>query len=543
MIESNHVVLWNRCLDVIKDNVPETTYNTWFAPIVPLKYEDKTLILQIPSQFFYEILEERFVDLIRKTLYKVIGEGTKLMYNVMVDKTSIPNQTVNLEASNRSTAVTPKSIIGGNKAPSFLQAPAVQDLDPHLNPNYNFENFIEGYSNKLSRSVAEAVAQKPGGTAFNPLFLYGASGVGKRQRKAIEAQKNAQKELNEQAASLNYEYGEKAAENAYQRQLAMYNKSYEDQSYEAMVKQMEEAGLSVGLMYGGSGSGGGAGAMSGAPKADTGGAVAGQATSAAALMEAENQRKALALQRVSMAKDIQLKDAEIELKKKEAEKAGKESLYTEALTETENILRNAKVHREFWEGRLSWIENLRKQFEDVTTPSEDGELNATEDMYGNYEIISEAIGTASKAASVLKVIAETGTEKQRKVCLAAETALTNEKVKGYWKELEAAIKNADSQAIIAAATKLDSETKRMDIEHKYGVKMTVKQWIELGIGVTGAVAGTIGAGALIKNGMTTAKEAANKLKGKSTTITSTKNYNELGQFKGESFTTTINRKE
>ena len=179
MIESNHAVLWNRCLEVIKDNVPETTYNTWFAPIVPLKYEDKTLILQIPSQFFYEILEERFVDLIRKTLYKVIGEGTKLMYNVMVDKTSIPNQTVNLEASNRSTAVTPKSIFGANKAPNFLQAPAVQDLDPHLNPNYNFENFIEGYSNKLSRSVAEAVAQKPGGTAFNPLFLYGASGVGK----------------------------------------------------------------------------------------------------------------------------------------------------------------------------------------------------------------------------------------------------------------------------------------------------------------------------------------------------------------------------
>ena len=179
MIESNHVVLWNRCLEVIKDNVPETTYNTWFAPIVPLKYEDKTLIVQIPSQFFYEILEEKFVDLLRKTLYKAIGEGTKLMYNVMVDKTSIPNQTVNLEASNRSTAVTPKSITNGNKAPSFLKAPAVQDLDPHLNPNYNFENFIEGYSNKLSRSVAEAVAQNPAGTAFNPLFLYGASGVGK----------------------------------------------------------------------------------------------------------------------------------------------------------------------------------------------------------------------------------------------------------------------------------------------------------------------------------------------------------------------------
>lgn len=375
------------------------------------------------------------------------------------------------------------------------------------------------------------------------LGLLGSIGAAKRQKKAIEAQKNAQKELNEQAAELNYEYGEKAAENAYERQLAMYNRSYEDQSYKAMVKQMEKAGLSVGLMYGGNGSGGGAGAMSGAPKADTGGAVAGQAANAAALMEVENQRKALALQQTSMAKDIQLKDAEIDLKKKEADKVGKEALYTEALTATENILRNARAGREFWEGRLSWIENLRKQFEDVTTPSEDGELKATEDLYGNYEIISKAIGTASKAASVLKVLAETGTEEQRKVCLAAEAALTNEKVKGYWKELEVAIKNANSQATVAAAEKLKAETGRMDIEHKYGIKMTTKQWIELGIAVTGAVAGTIGAGALVKNGMTAAKEASKQLKGKSTTITSTKNYDELGRFKGESFTTTTNRKE
>lgn len=375
------------------------------------------------------------------------------------------------------------------------------------------------------------------------LGLLGNIGAGNRREKAIEAQKEAQMALNEQAAKLNYLYGEKAAENAYKRQLAMYQRSYEDQSYKAMVGQMEDAGLSIGLMYGGNGSGGGAGAMSGAPKGDTGGAMAGQATSAAALMQIENERRSLALQQASMAKDIQLKDAEIELKKTEADKSRKEALYTEALTETENILRSAKAHREFWEGRLSWIENLRKQFEDVTTPSEDGELNATEDMYGNYEIISKAIGTASKAADVLKTIAETGTEEQRKVCLAAEAALTNEKVKGYWKELEVAIKNANSQAIVAAATKLNSETNRMDIEHKYGVKMTVKQWVELGIGVTGAIAGAVGAGALVKNGMTAAKEASKRLNGKSTTITSTKNYNELGQFKGESFTTTVNRKE
>lgn len=394
--------------------------------------------------------------------------------------------------------------------------------------------------NKIGENAIDAGISGAIGTG---LGLLGSIGAGRRQRKAIEAQKNAQKELNEQAASLNYEYGEKAAENAYQRQLAMYQRSYEDQTYGAMVNQMKDAGLSVGLMYGGNGSGGGAGAMSGAPKGDTGGAIAGQAASAAALMEVENQRKSLALQQVSMAKDIQLKDAEIELKEKEADKAGKEALYTEALTETEDILRNAKAHREFWEGRLSWVENLRKQFEDLTTPNEDGELNATEDMYGNYEIISKTIGAASKAASVLKVIAETGTEEQRKVCLAAEAALTNEKIKGYWKELEVAIKRADNESIMAAATKLNSESNRMEVEHKYGIKMTAKQWIELGIGVIGAVAGAVGAGALIKNGITAAKELAKKLRGKSTTITSTKNYNELGQFKGESFTTTVNRKE
>lgn len=177
MKDCDHVSLWNHCLKVIEDNVPETTFRTWFAPIVPLKFADKTLTVQVPSQFFYEFIEDKFVDLLRNTLYRVIGDGAKLMYNVMVDKTS--KTTVNLEASNRSTAVTPKSISkNGNKSPDVLKAVA-QELDSQLNPNYNFENFIEGYSNKLPRSVAEAVAQNPAKTVFNPLFIHGSSGVGK----------------------------------------------------------------------------------------------------------------------------------------------------------------------------------------------------------------------------------------------------------------------------------------------------------------------------------------------------------------------------
>jgi chromosomal replication initiator protein len=148
-----------------------------------LTYEDNTLVIQVPSQFFYEYLEDKFVDLLRAALYKNIGKDAKLMYNIMVDSSSpTPNGTVNIVATDRTTGIPQNNQPihgGGNKAPNILQQPAPQDLDPHLNPSYNFENFIEGYSNKLSRSIAEAVADNPGGTAFNPLFIYGASGVGK----------------------------------------------------------------------------------------------------------------------------------------------------------------------------------------------------------------------------------------------------------------------------------------------------------------------------------------------------------------------------
>ena len=213
--------------------------------------------------------------------------------------------------------------------------------------------------------------------------------------------------------------------------------------------------------------------MSGAPKGDTGGAIAGQAANAAALMEIENQRKSLALQQASMAKDIQLKDAEIELKKTEADKSRKEALYTEALTETENQLREARKNREFWEGRLPWLNNMRQEFEDTTDPNVDHTMEVTDSYYGSHIFSSKGLLSAQKVGEVLKVFAEKGSEEQRKACLAAEAALTNEKVKGYWKELEVAIKNANSEAIVAAATKLNSETNRMEVEHKYGVKMTV----------------------------------------------------------------------
>jgi len=169
MIENEHVGLWNRCLQVIRDNVPETTFKTWFEPIVPLRYEDKALTIGVPSPFFYEFLEEKFADLLRVALNKEIGEGTRLMYTVHVSKTETTTWTGKPEDS----IIKPKPIENGNKAPQPMQ-----ELDPHLNPNYTFSSFILGSSNEFSRTVGETVAKNPAKT-FNPLFLYGPSGVGK----------------------------------------------------------------------------------------------------------------------------------------------------------------------------------------------------------------------------------------------------------------------------------------------------------------------------------------------------------------------------
>ena len=178
MTDKNQAIaLWNKCLDFIKDNVNATAYKTWFEPIVPLKYENQALTIGVPSPFFYEYLEEKYVGLLRAAIYKEIGEGTELMYSILTDKT---NQiTVNIEGSKHSPAVQQQGHAQNvNKTPNPLQAQVVQDLDPHLNPNYNFENFIKGTSNEFSRTVAETVAKNPART-FNPLFIYGPSGVGK----------------------------------------------------------------------------------------------------------------------------------------------------------------------------------------------------------------------------------------------------------------------------------------------------------------------------------------------------------------------------
>lgn len=186
-MNNEHKSAWEKCLSVIKDNVPGSSYKTWFEPIVPLRLDNNVLTIQVPSAFFYEYLEEQFIDILRKTLRMVLGVGAKLEYNVVMGNsatnspitvsypTSTSNKiqnkplTVPLRAEEKSTIKNPFIIPGIQK----LQ------IDPQLKPDNTFDNFVEGDCNRLARSAGYAVAQNPGGTAFNPLMIYGNSGLGK----------------------------------------------------------------------------------------------------------------------------------------------------------------------------------------------------------------------------------------------------------------------------------------------------------------------------------------------------------------------------
>ena len=183
-----HERIWNNCLNVIKDNVPSISFRTWFEPIVPLKLADDVLTIQVPSPFFYEYLEEQYIDILRKVIKKELGPEAKLEYNVVMQNNSNINSkpyTVKFPARNskeiKNTPVAFPLDTTENTIRNPFVIPGLKklDIDPRLNPENSFDNFIEGECNRLARSAGYAVAKNPGGTAFNPLLVYGDSGLGK----------------------------------------------------------------------------------------------------------------------------------------------------------------------------------------------------------------------------------------------------------------------------------------------------------------------------------------------------------------------------
>ncbi|KPL16769.1 MAG: chromosomal replication initiation protein [Bacteroides sp. SM1_62] len=183
-----HEEVWNRCLKIIKDNVPSISYRTWFEPIIPLKLESNILTIQVPSPFFYEYLEEQYIDILRKVLRKELGYEAKLEYSVVMENNGYASSkpyTVKLPARNQKElknkpVSVPIDAEGTTiKNPFIIPGLKKLNIDPMLNPENSFTNFVEGDCNRLARSAGYAVANNPGGTAFNPLLIYGESGLGK----------------------------------------------------------------------------------------------------------------------------------------------------------------------------------------------------------------------------------------------------------------------------------------------------------------------------------------------------------------------------
>ncbi len=179
--------IWNECLSFIKDNIQPQAFKTWFEPIKPVKLADNSLSVQVPSKFFYEWLEEHYVKLLKVALTKSLGEGAKLVYIIRMENTYGNREpfTEKIPSSNRSyhapqeIDVPIKSKNPELKNPFVIPGIKNIKIESQLNPNYSFDNFLEGDSNRLARSAGMAVANKPGGTSFNPLLIFGGVGLGK----------------------------------------------------------------------------------------------------------------------------------------------------------------------------------------------------------------------------------------------------------------------------------------------------------------------------------------------------------------------------
>ncbi len=185
-MNNEHITVWENCLQTIKKYVNPQSFKTWFEPIKPIRLQNNALTIQVPNKFFYEWLEEHFVAELKMAMRQELGESGRLEYQILMPHPNVNANSQNTE-NNTPPLTNPSSPLYANdsnaggeiKNPFVIPGIKKMKIDPNLNKTLVFDNFIEGDCNRLARSAGFAVAKKPGGTAFNPLFLYGDSGLGK----------------------------------------------------------------------------------------------------------------------------------------------------------------------------------------------------------------------------------------------------------------------------------------------------------------------------------------------------------------------------
>lgn len=348
-----------------------------------------------------------------------------------------------------------------------------------------FGEFLKGAKSNALAGVTGGLASGISGAVSG---IIGNIGYGRRLKKQIEAQK----ELNEQAAKLNYEYGEKSAQNAYERMLNMYQRSYRDNSMSAMRGQAEQAGLSVGLLYGGGGvAGGGAGSTGGGIQGDTGGAEAGRASSTAEMEQLAIARTAQALEFASLKKDLNVKDAQADELRAQADAArANAGLQTEKkITEVQQ--REVLIEKLRQEGMEKWIKNVQERWaSEYGSKSGDHVYSTKNKVYGEYSISSTGYLSENKAWAVAQATANTGATDANAQAAKALAELNSEKARTYWQVLLNAAAHADADRMRAAAAQLATEWET-------GEYTNWKTWADLAKNILGAIGGGAIGGAVL----------------------------------------------
>ena len=200
-MEKNHKQVWENCLNIIKDNINYQSYKTWFEPILPIKLEKSILTIQVPSQFFYEWMETHYINLLKSTIKKELGNEGRLEYSIIVDSSN-NSYSVKIPGSNKKSLKNPVVSMpidlnsdNTKTIPNPFVIPGLKKITVNSNliDSKSFDTFIEGDCNRLARSAGFAVAKDPGKTSFNPLFVYGNVGLGKThliQAIGIQAKNN-----------------------------------------------------------------------------------------------------------------------------------------------------------------------------------------------------------------------------------------------------------------------------------------------------------------------------------------------------------------
>jgi chromosomal replication initiator protein len=187
-MERSAEAVWKNCLSFIEDNITPQAFTTWFLPIKALKLQGKVITVQVPSKFTYEWLEAHYIKLLKSAITKELGEDAKLVYSIVMENTygNTEPQTLKIPSTNRAPIQNPHVSmpveiggVEGIRNPFVIPGLKKVHVESQLNPNYTFDNYIEGDCNRLARSAGYAVANKPGGTSFNPLLIYGGVGLGK----------------------------------------------------------------------------------------------------------------------------------------------------------------------------------------------------------------------------------------------------------------------------------------------------------------------------------------------------------------------------